>query len=322
MGKAIYWNGTTFQNIDDNSTITLSGDITGSGIAAITTALKTSGVTAGSYGSDSAIPVLTIDSNGRITAASTSAVSIPTGLTSGTTSTGFVNYSGTTSTAGQLNGGTTAPAATNRLNYNGYLYATRFYGDGSQLTGITMPTGLTSGSASSGFVNYNSTTATAGQWDGGATAPTATTRLNYGGYLYATRVYGAVYNDYAEYFLKDEELEPGDIISKNLNGDGYIKSKVYKDKRVVGVYSDDYAHCIGGLGDENDEKNFASVGLAGRVKVKVKGKINIGDLIVASDIPGVGTAAGIYTPGTVVGKALENYNSNEIGKIKILIMSI
>lgn len=161
MGKAIYWNGTTFQNIDDNSTITLSGDITGSGIAAITTALKTSGVTAGSYGSGSAIPVLTIDSNGRITAASTSAVSIPTGLTSGSASTGFVNYSGTTSTAGQLNGGITAPAATTRLNYNGYLYATRFYGDGSQLTGITMPTGLTSGSASTGFINYNGTTAAA-----------------------------------------------------------------------------------------------------------------------------------------------------------------
>jgi hypothetical protein len=50
---------------------------------------------------------------------------------------GTLTVSGTTNTAGHFYGGTTAPASTNRLNYNGYLYATRFYGDGSQLTGIS-----------------------------------------------------------------------------------------------------------------------------------------------------------------------------------------
>ncbi len=40
-------------------------------------------------------------------------------------------------TAGGFYGGTTAPTNTTRANYDGYLYATRFYGDGSQLTGIT-----------------------------------------------------------------------------------------------------------------------------------------------------------------------------------------
>lgn len=258
MGKAIYWNGTTFQNIDDNSTITLSGDITGSGIAAITTALKTSGVTAGSYGSGSAIPVLTIDSKGRITAASTSAVSIPTGLTSGSASTGFVNYSGTTSTAGQLNGGTTAPDATTRLNYNGYLYA--------------------------------------------------------------TRIYNAVYNDYAEYFEKGEDTEPGDIVSKLPNG-LYGKSQHSHDNMVVGVHSDSYGHCLGGTGN-NDEENFIPIGLSGRVNVKVIGKIKEGDLIVSSYYPGIGMATQTYTPGTVIGKALENKNYEDIGKIKILIMNI
>jgi len=58
------------------------------------------------------------------------------GVTSGSTSSSFVEYNGTTKTAGQFDGGTTDPSSTTRLNYDGYLYANRFYGDGSQLTGI------------------------------------------------------------------------------------------------------------------------------------------------------------------------------------------
>jgi hypothetical protein len=60
-----------------------------------------------------------------------------TGITAGAATIGAVRYNGTTKTAGQFDGSTTAPTNTTRLNYDGYLYATRFYGDGSQLTGIT-----------------------------------------------------------------------------------------------------------------------------------------------------------------------------------------
>lgn len=63
-------------------------------------------------------------------------VSLPAGQTSGSTTSGYLQYSGTTATNGQINGGTTAPSNTTRLNYEGYLYATRFYGDGSNLTSL------------------------------------------------------------------------------------------------------------------------------------------------------------------------------------------
>jgi hypothetical protein len=63
-----------------------------------------------------------------------------TSITAGSATSGALLYSGTTNTAGQLNGGTTSPTATTRLNYAGYLYATRFYGDGSQLSDVTATT--------------------------------------------------------------------------------------------------------------------------------------------------------------------------------------
>jgi hypothetical protein len=55
--------------------LTLSGDVTGTGTDSIATTLGPSGVGAGTYGSTSAIPVLTIDVKGRVTNAGVAAIS-------------------------------------------------------------------------------------------------------------------------------------------------------------------------------------------------------------------------------------------------------
>lgn len=65
----------------------------------------------------------------------------PTTLTASRTitipdATGTVLITQATKAAGYFDTDTVAPSNTNRLNYDGYLYATRFYGDGSQLTGV------------------------------------------------------------------------------------------------------------------------------------------------------------------------------------------
>ena len=78
-------------------------------------------------------------------------LSLPSGQTAGSTTAGYLQYNGTTKTAGQLDGGVTAPTNTTRLNYDGYLYATRFYGDGSQLTGIISGATLSAVSASTTY---------------------------------------------------------------------------------------------------------------------------------------------------------------------------
>ncbi len=57
----------------------------------------------------------------------------------GLTVSGVLKVTGTTKTAASFYAGATDPTNTDRLNYDGYFYATRFYGDGSQLTNLPSP---------------------------------------------------------------------------------------------------------------------------------------------------------------------------------------
>ena len=73
----------TFASTDTtaNETITLSGDVSGSGTTSITATLDNSGVSAGSYGSGTLIPAITVDAKGRVTAVSTNSVQSTAGGT-------------------------------------------------------------------------------------------------------------------------------------------------------------------------------------------------------------------------------------------------
>lgn len=144
-----------------------------------------------------------------------------------------------------------------------------------------------------------------------------------------SKCYGAVYNDYAEFFPRGEETEPGDIIAldENSKEEKYIKA-TNKNSIVVGVQSNEYAMLIGGdvveFGEDYISKNikkYIPVGLCGRVYVKVTGNVDIGDCIIPSDIPGIGISSKEYS-NLSVGRVIESSNSNNdnnIHKVRILI---
>lgn len=136
------------------------------------------------------------------------------------------------------------------------------------------------------------------------------------------RVYNAIYNDLAEFFFKEEHCEPGDVLV--WNNDGVIKCTKENDPTVVGVYSDTYGFILGGNGEGNaadNEKNYAPIGLSGRVKVKVTGKANKGDLLTTSSIPGVAVVSKNKELGTIIGKVLENKTSEDVERIWMLILN-
>lgn len=139
----------------------------------------------------------------------------------------------------------------------------------------------------------------------------------------ADKVYGAVWNDYAEWFEKqyiDMVFEPGDICAWDKTG--VIKATSYDAKKVIGVFSDSFGHILGGepLKDMNQNlAKYVPIGLVGRVKVKVVGPAEIGDYIVPSPMPGVGIVDNTADFKTVIGQVLENKTNNEVGRVTIFI---
>jgi hypothetical protein len=180
----------------------------------------------------------------------------------------------------------------------------------------TVSMNRTSGDSDFGAVRYSGAVLSpAGQFYGGGDAPAATTRLNYNGYFYATRVYNAVYNDLAEYFKSADQELPGRIYS--INNEGLLVLANNADKNVVGVCSDSYAFV---MKDELKKEGGIPIALAGTVKVSTRYEIRTGDEIV-SDHLGFGRKANlfhrIFNRRAIIGKALESNKDKQENRILV-----
>jgi hypothetical protein len=120
--------------------------------------------------------------------------------------------------------------------------------------------------------------------------------------------------DLAEYYEGDKDYEVGTVLV--FGGDKEVTTtNLQADTRVAGVVSNTaafvmYDACPG-------LKNL--VALQGRVPCRVVGKIRKGDLLVTSKIPGVAVATPSTQAGTIVGKALTDYDSDHIGTIEVAV---
>jgi hypothetical protein len=123
----------------------------------------------------------------------------------------------------------------------------------------------------------------------------------------------ARYADLAEKYLSDDDYAAGTVLIFGGNKE-VTQSSSANDKRVAGVVSSNPAHLM------NDQlEGGMAVALTGRVPCKVVGLIYKGDLMVTSGIPGVAMANNDAKIGTVIGKALEDYQSTEVGVIEVVV---
>lgn len=137
-----------------------------------------------------------------------------------------------------------------------------------------------------------------------------------GGDINGQRVYFMTYQDLAEAYIPGEELEAGDIVAMHEDG------KVYKADStsacIVGVISNDFANCFGASKQELFEGSKVAVGMIGKVIVKVKGPVKIGQQIAVSlSDAGVGYA----TSSRGIGQALHSLDCDfdEINEILVQI---
>lgn len=96
--------------------------------------------------------------------------------------------------------------------------------------------------------------------------PTNTTRINIDGYLYATKVYNAVFNDYAECFYSDYHIN---VLKYRIVEIENNKVQLAKEKSeaVVGVVSTTYGFLLYGSEEEIQQGVKVPVGMAGTVLV-------------------------------------------------------
>jgi uncharacterized coiled-coil protein SlyX len=123
------------------------------------------------------------------------------------------------------------------------------------------------------------------------------------GDIQGQRVYFMTYQDLAEAYIPGEELSAGDIVAMHEDG------KVYKagpaSNCIVGVISDEFANCFGATPEELESKTKVPVGMIGKIHVKVKGSVQLGQQIGVYD-NGIGMADSIG-----IGKALETIECDE-----------
>ena len=157
----------------------------------------------------------------------------------------------------------------------------------------------------------------------GTTTPS--TKLHVVGDVTVTGNIAAKYQDVAEWVPATEELPSGTVVVlDSARSNHVIASAQAYDTKVAGVISEQPGITLGESGNDK-----VLVATTGRVMVKVdatRAPIQVGDLLVTSDLSGVAmksepvniSGIQLHRPGTLIGKALEPLGKGS-GKILVLL---
>ena len=133
----------------------------------------------------------------------------------------------------------------------------------------------------------------------------------------ATTATAAQYSDVAEKYIGDAQYESGTVVI--FGGDHEVTTtELTHDPRVAGVVSTAPAYL---MNSHLEATYVIDLALTGRVPCKVKGVVAKGDLIVSSQTAGVGMKLQqeSYNVGCVIGKALEDKDTADVGVIEVVV---
>ena len=158
-------------------------------------------------------------------------------------------------------GGSTAAVARTNLGLTGNSNTTHYH-DGRYYTETELTNGATD--LVLGTLKVDGSTKADGYLYDSTLDPSNTTRLNYDGYFYATRVYNAVYNDIADFQDLDDILDYGKCYIDM--GEGVKIANKRCQRGVIGIASDTYGFAVG---QKNEGVNQVPISIAGWVLAQV-----------------------------------------------------
>jgi len=216
-----------------------------------------------------------------------------------------------------VNGTTTTVNTTNTVASDSLIELNNGAASNANDLGIVMERGSTGDNAFMGWDETNdrfifgTTTAT-----GASTGALTVTAADITGGTYHGTATAAQYSDLAERYEADQLYTAGTVVCFG-GANEVTQSTTLYDSRVAGVISSNPAHLMNANAGTNE--THPAVALTGRVPCKVMGTVRKGDLMVTSAQPGVAMAADERVPGTIIGKAIQDYTDNGIGVIEILV---
>jgi trimeric autotransporter adhesin len=123
--------------------------------------------------------------------------------------------------------------------------------------------------------------------------------------------------DLAELYVSDLQYSPGTVVE--FGGQYEITAATQSHStRVAGVISTAPGYL---MNSTQTGSHVLPVALTGRIPCMVHGSISKGDRLVASSIKGVATVLdeAQFRPACIIGKALQDYQSTEVGTIEIAV---